>query len=130
MLAPVPDGVDVVIGEVKEGSARLNDSTRQHDVLYAALSRLGCVPDDAMERVIEELRTRGQALAGGVVPTRVRLVAFGDGVGGMKDGYLVVPLEDVARFVNHFLERYHHVLHPADLSDHVLGLLHLLRKLS
>lgn len=129
-LAPIPDGVDVVIGEVKEGRARLNDSTRQHDVLYSALSRLGCVPDHAMERVISDLQARGEAMAGGVVQTRIRLVAFGDGAGGRRDGYLVVPLEEVARFVNQFLERYHHVLHPADLSDQVLGLLHLLRKLS
>jgi len=68
-------------------------------------------------------------MAGGQLPARVRLVAFGDGAGGLRDGYLVVSLEEVAGLVNQFLERYHHVLHPADLSDHVLGLLHLLRKL-
>lgn len=130
MLQPIRDGVDVIIGEVKEGRARLNDSARGHDVLFAALSRLGCVPDDALERVIVELQARGEATTGGALPARVRLVAFGDGAGGQRDGYLVVPLEEVARFVNRFLERYHHVLHPADLSDHVLGLLHLLRKLS
>jgi hypothetical protein len=132
-LSPISDAVDVIIGEVKEGKARLNDATRRSDVLRAALSRVGCVPASSMDRVIDELQSRGEAsvdAGSGVVACRIRVVAFGDGAGGQRDGYRVLPLEDVAAFVNDFLERYHDVLHPVDLSDQVLGLLHLLRKLS
>ena len=131
-LSPISDAVDVIIGEVKEGKARLNDATRRSDVLRTALSRVGCVPASRMDGVIEELQTRGEARVSGkgTVPCRVRVIAFGDGSGGKRDGYRIIPLEEVAAFVNDFLERYHEVLHPVDLSDQVLGLLHLLRKLS
>jgi hypothetical protein len=132
-LSPIPDAVDVIIGEVKEGKARLNDATRRTDVLHAALSRVGCVPASSMDRVVDQLQARGEARVdpgtGGTV-SRIRILAFGDGTGGRREGYRVMPLEDVAAFVNGFLERYHDVLHPVDLSDQVLGILHLLRKLS
>jgi hypothetical protein len=132
-LSPIPDAVDVIIGEVKEGKARLNDATRRTDVLHAALCRVGCVPASSMDQVVDALQARGEARVdvgtGGTV-SRIRILAFGDGAGGRREGYRVMPLEDVAAFVNGFLERYHDVLHPVDLSDQVLGILHLLRKLS
>jgi hypothetical protein len=133
VLAPATDAVDVVIAEVKEGKARLNLATREHDVLYTALSRVGCVLPALMERAIEELQARGETRIDGgaaAVPSRIRIIAFGDGQTGPRPGFVVVSLEHVAAFVNQILERYHYVLHPADLSDPVLGLLHLLRKLS
>lgn len=132
-LDPASGAVDVVIAEVKEGKARLNEATRRHEVLYAALARVGCVPPAHMEDAIADLRERGEAHVGsetGAVSSRIRLLAFGDGESGRRNGYTVVSLEHVARFVNRHLERYHDVLNPADLSDPVLGLLHLLRKLS
>jgi len=132
-LALTPDAVDVIIGEVKEGKARLNDAMRRSDVLHAALCRVGCVPASRMDPVIRELQARGEtrvAAATGASASRIRVLAFGDGSGGERNGYRVIPLEDVAAFVNDFLERYHEVLQPVDLSDQVLGLLHLLRKLS
>lgn len=131
-LDPVTEAVDVLIAEVKEGKARLNDATRQREVLYAALSRVGCVRPSQVEGAIADLQGRGEAYVGpgdGAVASRIRLVAFGDGTSGKRDGYTVVSLKHVARFVNHHLERYHDVLNPADLADPVLGLLHLLRKL-
>lgn len=132
-LGPATDAVDVLIGEVKEGKARLNDATRHRDVLYAALSRVGCVPPALLDRAIADLQGRGEARVGAdeaVVPSRIRLMAFGDGRSGKRNGYTVVSLEHVARFVDDYLERYHHVLQPADLSDPVLALLHLRLKLS
>lgn len=131
-LAPSPDSVDVIVAEVKEGKARLNDSARTHDVLYAALSLVGCIPETHMDDVISALQARGEARVAGsdhCVPSRIRLGAFGDGENGHRNGYHVFSLGHVARFVTGFLERYHAVLEPADLADPVLGLLHLLRKL-
>lgn len=131
-LAPAAGAVDVIIAEVKEGKARMNDAARHRDVLYTALARIGCVPPSHMDRTIADLQGRGEARVGpgdGTVPSRIRLVAFGDGASGKRNGYTVVSLEHVARFVHRHLERYHDVLNPADLADPVLGLLHLLRKL-
>ena len=132
LLEADPDAVDVVVGEVKEGRARLNDATRAQRTLYAALTRVGCVPPERMEATVRELAGSGRARIApgeGGVPARIRLLAFGDGDTGWRSGYRVVSLAHVAAFVEGHLERYHDVLHPADLRDPVLGLLHLLRKL-
>jgi hypothetical protein len=131
-LEPDPEAVDVIVAEVKEGKARLNEAARSGQTLYAALSRVGCVPPERMEGVVHELGRKGEARLGrgnAPIPCRIRLIAFGEGDSGPRDGYSVVSLSHVAGFVEQHLERYHDVLRPADLSDPVIGLLHLLRKL-
>ena len=130
--SPWSDGVDVIIAEVKEGRPRLNEAMRTRDVLFAALSRIGCVPANSMDRVVADLGTRGEARIeeSEGAPARIRLVAFGSGKSGRREGYTVMSLENVAAFVRTHLERYHEVLNPAELEDPVLGLLHLLRKIS
>lgn len=131
-LLDLPDHVDVLIAEVKEGKARVNDALRRTEALHAALRRVGCVPDALMGHAVGELQTRGEvrldAKEAGL-PTRVRLVAFGDGQSGPRNGYQVFSLKQVARFVEGHLDRYHDVLTPADLGDTTVGLMHLLRKL-
>ncbi|MBT8405498.1 MAG: hypothetical protein KJP18_16680 [Gemmatimonadetes bacterium] len=126
------DDVDVIIGEVKEGKARINDSLRSPEALQTALRRVGCCPPALEARTVEALRAEGEATlsadeAG--IPARIRLVAFGSGRTGDRNGYEVVSLEHVAEFLDRHLDRYHHVLNPADFGDTALGLLHLLRKL-
>lgn len=125
------DAMDVLIGEVKEGKARLNDALRTPEVLRTVLLRVGCCPLERIDEVAEALRTRGVAHlppAQVRIPCRIRLVAFGGG--GEASGYTVVHLAHAASFVRDYLTRYHHVLHPADIGDPVLGLLHLLEKLT
>lgn len=131
-LLDLPGHVDVLIAEVKEGKARVNDALRRAEALNTALRRVGCVPPALMDWTVGELQARGEARldakeAG--LPTRIRLVAFGDGQEGPRNGYHVFSLRHVARFVERHLDRYHDVLTPADLGDSALGLLHLLRKL-
>lgn len=131
-LVDDPDVVDVIIAEVKEGKARVNDALRRGEALETALRRAGCVPDAYMERAVTEMQqlgeTRLQANEAGMA-IRIRLMAFGDGAPGPRPGYSVVSLSHVARFVERHLDRYHDVLQPADLGDTSIGLLHLLRKL-
>ena len=131
-LVDDPDVVDVIVAEVKEGKARVNDALRHSDALETALRRVGCVPDPHMERAVAEMQERGEVRlepdeAG--LPIRIRLVAFGDGASGPRPGYTVIALSHVAHFVERHLDRYHEVLQPADLGDTPVGLLHLLRKL-
>jgi hypothetical protein len=131
-LVDDPTVVDVLIGEVKEGKARVNDALRSAQVLETVLRRVGCVPATLLGFAVQSIQERGEVRldpkeAG--LATRIRLVAFGDGAAGFRNGYTVVSLGHVARFVEGHLERYHDVLHPADLGDTVLGLLHLFRKL-
>jgi hypothetical protein len=131
-LLDLPDHVDVLIAEVKEGKARVNDALRRTEALSTALRRVGCVPDSLMDWAVSQVQSHGEARldakeAG--LPARIRLVAFGDGQEGPRNGYHVFSLKQVARFVEQHLDRYHDVLTPADLGDTTLGLMHLLRKL-
>lgn len=126
-----PGAVDVIIGEVKEGKARINDALRLPDALFTAVRRVGCVPDDELGRVVDALREEGQAHAQGSsgVDYRFRIVAFGGGKSGRRPRYEVVALDHVATFVENYLDRYHDILTPSDLPETALGILHLLRKL-
>jgi len=132
-LLEIPtDAMDLIIGEVKAGRPRLNPHMRSEDTLYRALVRFGVCPPERLDRAVEELKARGETWVrdGGVtVPSRIRLVAFGDGAEHEGDGYTVVPLGKIASFVTNHLRRYREVLHPVRLTDPTLGLLHLLEKL-
>ncbi|MCJ7629458.1 MAG: hypothetical protein MUO50_13850 [Longimicrobiales bacterium] len=126
------DAMDLIIGEVKAGRPRLNPHMRSDDALYMALVRFGFCPPDRLDRAVEELKKFGQTWVrdGGVaVPSRVRLVAFGDGEQKEGEGYTVIPLKRVAAFVMGHLKEFRDVLHPIRLTDPTLGLLHLLEKL-
>lgn len=125
------DAMDMIIGEVKEGRPDINPALRSRETLYTALVRSGCCPPRDLDRVVEDLRRGGEAHleepASGT-SCRIRLVAFGDGAPGPRTGFTVVSLRHVARFLDRHLDRYHHILHPAELTDPVLGVLHLLKK--
>ena len=126
------DAMDLIIGEVKAGRPRLNPHMRSEDTLYRALVRFGFCPADRLESAVKQLQDTGETWVkdGGVaIPSRVRLVAFGDGEEQNGDGYTVIPLKRVAAFVMNHLKQYHDVLHPVRLTDPTLGLLHLLEKL-
>lgn len=133
-LLEIPtDAMDLIIGEVKAGRPRLNPRMRSEDTLYRALVRFGICLPERLDRAVEELREKGETWIrdGDVaVPSRVRIVAFGDGVEHGGDPYSVIPLKQVAAFVTEHLHRYKAVLHPVRLTDPTLGLLHLLEKLS
>lgn len=130
LIGDCGDVVDVIVAEVKEGKPRINDALLRPEALETALRRVGCVPNGRMHDAVDQLRRGGEArLDGAGPPVRVRILAFGDGRQGERDGYEVVSLQHVARFIEKHLERYHAVLHPADLGDTPLGLLHLLYKL-
>src|SRR5262249_22264964 len=67
--------VDMIVGEVKEGVAHLNDATRDPAVLGVALSRFGCCGAEHAHEIARRLVTHGHAdTPEGHV---VRMVAFG-----------------------------------------------------
>jgi hypothetical protein len=132
-LLEIPtDAMDLIIGEVKAGKPRLNPHLRSEDTLYRALVRFGFCPPNRLEKAVMELKETGETWVrdGDVaIPSRVRLVAFGDGETHEGDDYTVIPLKEVAEFVTNHLKRFREVLHPVRLTDPTLGLLHLLEKL-
>ncbi|UCC25235.1 MAG: hypothetical protein JSU98_16150 [Gemmatimonadales bacterium] len=130
-LIPANGLVDVIIGEVKAGKARINERLRSRDALLTALRRVGFAPDVQLADGVEDLLRRGRTeLSGsdGQARCQVRILAFGEGQSGPRSGYHVLSLKHVAGFVERYLDRYHRVLKPSDLPESALGILHLLRK--
>jgi hypothetical protein len=126
------DAMDLIIAEVKEGKPRLNPQLLHEDTLFRALIRFGFCPPELLEKAVRELQARGETWVrdeGVAVPSRVRIVAFGDGEKSHGNGYTVVPLKHVAGYVKDHLKRYHDVIRPVRVTDPTLGLLHLLEKL-
>ncbi|HEU4522450.1 MAG TPA: hypothetical protein VFT12_10625, partial [Thermoanaerobaculia bacterium] len=74
-LGVSPDGVDMVIGEVKEGRVGINSGIRDPEVLKAVIGRLGNT-DEEDDMVVHELLNTGNARLPSSGYT-VRLVAFG-----------------------------------------------------
>lgn len=131
-LAISDDVVEVIVGEVKEGRARLNPALRRAETIAFALRRVGCCPEAGVEeeaRAIAAGGTREMPMPGGL-RCRVRLVAFA-GVGQVAEpGVATIPL---SHCVGHIVERLRSdrdVLAGVQFKDPVLGLLALEDKLA
>jgi len=127
------DVVDVIFAEVKEGKPMLNPAFRTSAALERALARLGSVPPADTERVVNELQETGESRVGGAdapATCRIRLMAFGAGMGGPREGYTVFSMRRAARFVANNLRDFHHVIRPARINDPFMGILHFLEKIS
>ncbi len=120
------EGVDMIVGEVKESVAEFNPPGRRPEVLAAALARFGCCSDDASRGVVEELLARGRARTG--LGHDVRLVAFGGRVEGTAP-YLRVSLGQVLEFLRRYVRDHWDVLKHIQAKDPVLAWLLILEKL-
>lgn len=120
------DHPDMIVGEVKEGTAEFNRTGRRPEVLAAALVRFGCCPADCVEPLVDELLRTGTAQT--PHGHAVRLVAFGATMEGGGRPYLRVPLAHVTRFLEGWLEEHWDVLRHVQLKDPVLAFLATLAK--
>lgn len=126
------DGPDVLIVEVKEGAARLNRVLREHDVLYAALRRIGCCPESHIHSTAEALTRRGEVRLDPPqgISCRVRLASFaGYADEPLPSGVLVLTLAHIVSFVGQRFTENREILHGIHFADPVLGTLSLLDKL-
>lgn len=121
------DGVDMIVGEVKEGRAVLNPAARDPAVIGAALTRFGCCPQEHVERVVEELLRKGMSR----MPSghAIRFVAFGSNTGEPL-GYpcTVVSLGHILRFCREYVREHWDLLRHAQFKDDALAFLMLLEK--
>jgi len=117
---------DMLIGEVKEGRAELNQAATDRAVLRAALTRFGCCHPDHVVHLVDELLNAGKA----ITPSghRIRLVAFGSIVPGGSHSYAVIPLGHVVEFLRAYLRENWDVLHNAEFKDPAFGMLMTLEK--
>jgi len=118
---------DMIIGEVKQGAARLNPAMRDPAVLAAALVRFGCCEADRAEATVDRLLSSGEARTHG--GHTVRMVAFGSSPSRSGSSPCrVVGLKHVAGYLRQYLREHRAVLAHAQLTQPVLALFALLEK--
>jgi hypothetical protein len=117
---------DMLVGEVKEGAARLNAAARDPAVVRAGLIRFGCcTPEEAPGVVTDLVRTGRATTAAG---HQIRMVVFASRVEEEPAGYTVIPLGHVARFLQDHLGRHWEVVRHVQTKEPVLGFLLTLEK--
>jgi hypothetical protein len=120
------DEADMLIGEVKEGCAELNQAAADPAVLLTALTRFGCCPPEHVPDLVNGLLRRGKVTTPG--GHRIRMVAFGSIAPGRSHRYAVILLGHVVEFLRRYLCENWDVLHTAEFKDPAFGFLMTLEK--
>ena len=130
-LQSFASGVDVIVGEVKEGSASINPALRRESVIAFVLHRLNCCPPEQILSRAQSIATTGSAemeMAPGL-PCRLRMVVFAGKGSGSAQAAMTLSLEHCAEFVQGRLRAAEEGLQSAHWKDPTLGLLALLEKI-
>ena len=118
---------DMIVGEVKEGAARLNHAMRDPVVLEVALARFGCCPADHALTLARQLVAHGHAIS--PAGHSIRMIAFGDVSDGERTGpWTTVPMRHVVQFLQSYLRDHWTVLRHAQIRDPAIGILALIEK--
>lgn len=119
-LRPTDERVDLLIGEVKEGHAVLNEGAKEPNVLRSAVIRFGGKASGNIDSVVKELIRHGEA----VVPDgpRVRVVAFGSH-GAPRKSYHVITLGHILDFFHEAIRQHWDILQHAHFTHPGLGFL-------
>lgn len=127
MLGCPADRADMIVGEVKEGAARLNPAMRDPAVLEVALTRFGCCPADEAHDLVRHLLRTGTAKT--PAGHDIRIVAFGDThEEGRRGPWRTVPMAHVVEFLQDYLRENWSVLRYAQFKDPAYGVLALIEK--
>lgn len=130
-LGCADDRVDVIIGEMKEGRARLNPALQREQTIAFALRRVGCCPEPQVAAEARAVAHHGsqQMSMPGRVPCRIRLVAFAGYEDVSATRVATIPLAHCAEFIAQRLHEAEDVLGGVQFKDPTLGLLALQEKL-
>ena len=126
-LDTTTEHADMLIGEVKEGRAELNEATSDPGVLRAILAGFGCCSREDAPRIAETLIRDGSV----VLPSghRIRIVIFASNVGGAGEPRpIVISLGHVVQFLRSYMNEHWEVLRHSDTKDPALGFLMTLAK--
>ena len=127
MLGCPSDRPDMIVGEVKEGSARLNAAMRNSSVLEIALARFGCCSIEHAQTVTRELLARGNVIT--PCGHAIRIVAFGDAPDDARHGHwTTITMGHIVEFLQQYLRAHWNVLRHAPIRDPALGVLALVEK--
>jgi len=129
MLACPADRPDMIVGEVKEGAARLNAAMRDPAVLEVALARFGCCSSEHAASVTRQLLTEGYATT--PAGHAIRMIAFGDTSDGERpEPFTTVSMRHVVVFLRTYLRDNWAVLRHTQFRDSAFGVLALIEKWS
>lgn len=121
------DRPDMIVGEVKEGAARLNRALRDPAVLATALTRFGCCPPGGSDALTREVLRTGSART--PAGHSIRIVVFGATDGVVKhDPWLNVSMRHVVEYLQEYLSAHWSVLRHAQFKDPAFGVLALIEK--
>jgi hypothetical protein len=125
-------GVDIILGEVKEGRARLNPALRRAETIAFALRRLGCCPETQIAAEAQAIARTGQheMYMTGLMYCRIRLVAFAGYGTATEPGVVTIPLSHCAEFIAERLHNARDVLAGTHFKDPILSLFALQEKLA
>jgi hypothetical protein len=119
-----PNGIDMIIGEVKEGKGRINKAGDRIDVLCSGIMRFGCCDSTAAHQAAVELMRNGVSrLPSGHT---VRLLVFASEF--MKDDIHQIAISHVIQKLQEYVQDHFDILKTSDLKDPILGLFTLLKK--
>lgn len=130
-LGTFEEGLDVLIGEVKEGRARFNPALHRVDTIAFALRRVGCCPADRVEVEAGKIARTGsqEMLLPGGSRCRVRLVAFGSHGTARELGTRTISLSRCADYITERLRWSSDIMKGTQFKDPILGLFALQQKL-
>lgn len=119
---------ELVIAEVKEGVARLNQAMFRPSILREALRRFGVCRRKELDDVVDRLRRDGVALTED--RSRVRLMAFASRPPDRPSDvpFTFIPLADVFRFLQGYIDRHWEIQNDAPFRDPVLRFMAMMEK--
>ena len=124
-LGAAADHADMLVGEVKEGAAVVNDAASRPAVLHVALVRFGCCSAQEAPPLVTELLQTGHALL--PVGHQIRMVAFGS-TAHSSGRYHTVSLGHALQFIEDYLREHWDLLRHVDHKDPVFGFLSMMAK--
>ena len=125
-LAVRGDQPDMIIAEVKEGHAVVNEAATDPGVLRAVLTGFGCCSDAESADVIETLIAKGRAdLPNGHT---IRVAVFASLTDGADPRFLTISLGHVLRFLRSYIDGHWDVLHHSENKDPAFGFLTTMAK--
>lgn len=131
-LTPPPDSIDLIIGEVKEGRARLNDALAREETIGFALRRVGCCPEEEVPNHARAIARGGSHAMrmGAGAECRGRLVVFAGKGEVARSGVTTIALEHCADRITERLHASGGLLLGARFKDPMLATLALLEKVA
>lgn len=126
-LACSTDHTEMIVAEVKEGRAELNENAKDPMVLRTMLTRFGCCHASDVDKVVTSLLRTGDT----ITPSghRIRLMAFGSIMPEKrKKGYKIILLKHVVRFLQEYIREHWEILHHGQFKHPAFGFLVSLEK--